>query len=409
METARLVHPDVGRHSFSTLAAALRRSSAGVLDEWERRVRQDIPRVTAGLKSNELRVNLPEFLGDLADVVAGAPNDKLIEEGGPARGLRRFHQHFELRELLASERHLWGALLSGVCASLARPMSAAEVSRLRDAFDDFMRASLLAYAHCEQTRARDAADAELKRLAFLSHDLNNTLNETCLGLALLRGRLENSPASATEAGRVRDVERAIADTIHGMRQLLEHERLRKAGVRPAVQPVDVGALTSRVTAQFAPRLQEKRLTLQIEAPPEAVVESDPDLLAIILRNLVGNATKYSQKGTIRVRLEFRTDGDRDANGEGDVDSRGRCVLSVSDEGPGIDPERLKDIFEAFRRGTPAEPPDAAVGMGLGLAIAREAAKALAAELTVESRLGVGAIFRLHFGTPVCHASVRTGP
>ena len=70
-------------------------------------------------------------------------------------------------------------------------------------------------------------------------------------------------------------------------------------------------------------------------------------------------------------------------------------MSVSDEGPGIDPQTLKVIFDPFRRGTAVERTVAASGTGLGLAIAREAAKALGAELTAESQPGVGSTFRLH--------------
>ena len=66
------------------------------------------------------------------------------------------------------------------------------------------------------------------------------------------------------------------------------------------------------------------------------------------------------------------------------------VLTVSDEGPGIAPKNLKAIFEAFRRGhTHGED-----GVGLGLAVASQAAKRLGAELTVASKVGEGSTFRL---------------
>ena len=79
----------------------------------------------------------------------------------------------------------------------------------------------------------------------------------------------------------------------------------------------------------------------------------------------------------------------------DVEKRGkgnttRWVLSVSDEGPGIAPEQLQIIFKAFRRGEA----HGQEGVGLGLAIASEAAKLLDAELTVKSEVGRGSVFRL---------------
>ena len=399
MDTARLIFPHRAADTSLSLTEALDRASAAVLGEWERRVRRNIPDATAGLSADELRANLPDFLSDLGPAVEGGSRDKLVEEEGPARGLRRFHQHFKLGDLLESAHHLWAALVLVLPASLARPLSADEVLRMRDVFDDFANAGVLAYASCQQAADRMAAE-ELKRLTFVSHDLKNTLHESVTGLALLRRRLEDRREFEGEANFVREVERAVADTVHGMQQLLEHERLRNAGVRPALQRVDVAELACRVSFLFAARLRDRGLALDLAVPPGTAVESDPDLLAIVLRNLIGNAVQYSQNGTIRVRLEsgcargHRCGGGCVACG-GDATDRGGWVLSVSDEGPGIDPQTLKFIFEAFRRGAATKPAVAPPGTGLGLAIAREAAQALGAELTAESKIGIGSTFRLH--------------
>jgi signal transduction histidine kinase len=111
--------------------------------------------------------------------------------------------------------------------------------------------------------------------------------------------------------------------------------------------------------------------------PGTVVESDADLLSLVLQNLVGNGVKFSSGGAVRVGFD----------GGQDVD---RPVLWVADDGPGIAPEQIDDVFEMYKRGDV----QGQRGLGLGLAIAAQAAKLLGAGLTVESKVGVGSTFRL---------------
>jgi signal transduction histidine kinase len=119
----------------------------------------------------------------------------------------------------------------------------------------------------------------------------------------------------------------------------------------------------------------------LEIPSDATVTSDGELIRLILQNLIGNAVKYSTRGTVRVHAKQEEDG-----------RAGLWTVSVSDEGPGIATEHLNNIFEAFRRGAI----HGQSGVGLGLAIAARAAKLLNAELTVESKVGTGSTFRLAF-------------
>jgi len=104
--------------------------------------------------------------------------------------------------------------------------------------------------------------------------------------------------------------------------------------------------------------------------------------------------KYSSGGAVRVGFD----------GGADVDCP---VLWVSDEGPGIAPEHIEHVFEMYKRGTA----HGKKGLGLGLAIASQAAKLLGAGLTVESQVGVGSTFRLalpeHRPTPAQRASQTT--
>ena len=183
-------------------------------------------------------------------------------------------------------------------------------------------------------------------------------------------------------------QQCIHDTVMGMRRLLDHERLRKSGKAITLSPVDLHALATKILGQFSREADAKGARLIVEMRPGTVVESDGELLTLVIQNLVGNAVKYISRGDIRV-------------GFGNDAQSGDPVLWVLDEGPGIEPALLETVFEAFKRGDI----HGQSGVGLGLTIASQAAKLLGGSLTVDSRVGVGSTFRLLFRQVVQEPSI----
>jgi signal transduction histidine kinase len=235
----------------------------------------------------------------------------------------------------------------------------------------------------EQLRA--VAKSELKHmdvnhLSFLSHDLNNNLGAVSIHLEVLRRRLGRHGEFAEELSVLDQAQQSIDHTTRGMRRLLAHAHLRSKATGLHVQRVDLHDLTRGVATQHAAHARGKGLAIVVDVDPDAAVYSDSDLIAVVLQNLVGNAVKYSRRGatvTLVAREVKTIAGDR-------------IVLKVSDEGPGIAPARLEHLFAPIRRGEP----DAQDGMGLGLAIASEAARLLRGTLSVESEPEVGSTFSL---------------
>jgi signal transduction histidine kinase len=118
-----------------------------------------------------------------------------------------------------------------------------------------------------------------------------------------------------------------------------------------------------------------------------LIETDEQLLTLVVQNLVGNGIKYTDSGRVSVSM---------ARG---AETGGRYILTVRDTGKGIGQEDQKRLFEAFQRGeTHGE-----TGAGLGLAIASAAAKLLNAELGVDSVLGQGTVFSLRFPEAAANA------
>jgi signal transduction histidine kinase len=232
-----------------------------------------------------------------------------------------------------------------------------------------------------RSTSRRAADYELKLLSFLSHDLSNNLGAVDLHLKLLKQWLVKSPQFADGVSVLDQAHRSIEQTIDGMRRLLTYAGLHSEARQPSVGPVNLQQLLAGVVERYHGQAASKGLEIGMEVSRDAVVQTDPDLIVLVLQNLVGNAVKYSGHGTISVRA---LDVPESAGGG--------WALAVSDEGAGIPPQHMKGIFAAFRRGECR----GEEGVGLGLAIASEAASLLGAELAVESQVGAGSTFVLAF-------------
>src|SRR5438045_6731029 len=125
-----------------------------------------------------------------------------------------------------------------------------------------------------------------------------------------------------------------------------------------------------------------RMKVSVEESAGGQVDSDRELIMLVLQNLVGNSVKYSVRGTIVVFASKRQDPVWDG-----------WEIHVADQGPGISPQNRERMFEAFSRGETHGQP----GVGLGLAIAAQAARLLGGRLTFESEIGVGSTF--HFSLP----------
>ncbi len=221
---------------------------------------------------------------------------------------------------------------------------------------------------------------DCRSLAYLSHDLHNNLNCIRLHLKLLKQRLAAQPDFAEECLTLERAQLSIAQTVEGMRRLMVHESLRSGARQLCLETLDLPQLVAGVVSQYRAAAEEQGLRLAIDVPSDTRVRSDGHLIVLVLQNLIGNSVKYSSDGTVSVRCAQAVASRRGQ----------RCMISVTDQGPGIEPFHLQHIFRAFQRAN-SHGQD---GVGLGLSIALRAAKRLGAELSVESELGVGSIFTL---------------
>jgi two-component system, sensor histidine kinase len=239
-------------------------------------------------------------------------------------------------------------------------------------------------AALDQAQAADRAKTRF--LAAASHDLRQPLHALLLFSAALSMRKLDAKSQEI-AARIDDATQALA---YELDTLLDVSKLDAGLVRVNPERLDVGTIAARLVQTMTPIAHGKKLEIRCVATPGLYLDTDRALLERVLRNLLDNAIKYTDAGSIEMRVA--------ADGP-DV------TIAVLDTGQGIAPAELERIFEEFYQiGNPER--DRQRGLGLGLAIVRRLVLLLGGRLTVESQPGRGSTFTLRMphargaGSPV---------
>jgi signal transduction histidine kinase/CheY-like chemotaxis protein len=236
----------------------------------------------------------------------------------------------------------------------------------------------------EQKAEADAARSEADRanlmktrfLAAASHDLRQPMHALGLFSDSLRRRIVE-PQQRALADRVCESARALEKTFDA---LLDISRLDAGIVQANTEPFLLQSLLERVLEDCGSEAAAKSITLRT-VHTRLAAHSDPVLVERILRNLVNNAIRYTDRGTVLVGCR----------------ARGTTVrIEVWDTGVGIAADKRERIFDEFYQ---AADRDRREGLGLGLAIVRRVARLLQVELSLQSTLGRGSVFR--FALPRC--------
>jgi signal transduction histidine kinase len=367
-------------HAFPHLASALRSRSDVIIQKWETAVRSMLPAADE-LTLQQLRNSLPAILQEIIDVFeSNKPREtRELIEGSKSHGSTRFHESYSIRELIIEYQLLRRIIIEQISEDLDELLDTRSTVALNMAIDTALQSGVVTFTEDLQQQIKASAESQSKYLSFLSHDLRNHLNRATLHLQLLTAKLAQSPEYSESVENIRSVNRAILQTISGMDRILQAEQLRQGSMEPDIQPVDLNFVLRDVAKQLYPEAKSKGLELDVDVPEEARTGSDEGLLTLVLHNLLCNAIKYSSKGKVKITAANRSNGEE----------RG-WVISISDQGPGIAPENLRHLFEAFRRGNTY----GTAGVGLGLSIASHATKLLGGMLEVESKVNDGSTFRL---------------
>ena len=229
----------------------------------------------------------------------------------------------------------------------------------------------------EAHRIATAANrAKAEFLAVMSHELRTPLNAIA-GYAELLALGVPGPLTPKQTDAINRIQSNQEHLLALIDDVLSFARI-EAGTNPiAIGPVGVGKAVDSLEASVRPNLERQGLSYIWNGCDSAlVVRADRVKLRQILLNVLGNAIKFTPRQG-RIELSVARSADR-------------VSIRVSDTGVGIPPEMTDHVFEPFfqvQRGTTREYP----GVGLGLAISRDFARAMGGDITVESVLGKGTI------------------
>lgn len=211
-------------------------------------------------------------------------------------------------------------------------------------------------------------EAERRFTADAAHELRTPI-------AAMRAQAQVALAETDDAARAHALRATLAGCDRATRlveQMLTLSRL-EAGAAPALATVDLRALARRVAAELAPRALQRQQTLSLEAEVPQPVHGNETLLAVLLRNLIDNALRYSPDGA-EVQL-------------GVAAKPGGVVLTVQDSGPGLADADRHRLGERFFRVLGSDQ----AGSGLGWSIVRRIAAAHGAEVTVDRSAALGGL------------------
>jgi ammonium transporter len=238
-------------------------------------------------------------------------------------------------------------------------------------------AELLRRVEMARDAAMEAGSAKSRFLASISHELRTPLN-AIIGFT----RLVSRNAEALPEKQADNLSKIMVSAEHLLAlidEILDLSRIEAGEITLDVTEVQIAEVLREVTDSLEPLVHRPGVRLAVEAEPGLPpVVTDRDKIKQILLNLVSNAIKYTDEGSISVGAET-------------VD--GRLRIGVSDTGLGIPERELGSIFDEFQRGDSVDARERS-GSGLGLTISRRLARALGGDVSVESRLGDGSTFTL---------------
>ncbi len=230
----------------------------------------------------------------------------------------------------------------------------------------------------ELRQARDAAQAASRHksefLANMSHEIRTPMT-AILGYSHLL--TSGHPTPSEQAQWSRNIRQNSDYLLNLLSDILDISKIEAGQIDLQPEPLSPWDLAQTVISLMNPRATEKMLTLDLArfGPTPALVNVDATRLKQILVNLVSNAIKFTDKGSVSIEMSSEAD---EATGHHNL------IFVVADTGIGIDPDKVHQLFKPFSRINDGTPTGIRPGTGLGLVIAAQFARMMGGDITLES-------------------------
>jgi signal transduction histidine kinase/DNA-binding response OmpR family regulator/CHASE3 domain sensor protein len=251
-----------------------------------------------------------------------------------------------------------------------------QAQQLENQRDDLERANEVVLLRAKELE--QASQYKSDFLANMSHELRTPLNSLLI-LSKLLADNDNGALSDEQVRYAQTIQSSGNDLLTLINDILDLSKIEAGHMEIKPEPVALARLARDLSNLFAPVSEKKSLEFRIDVAPEcpAYIETDGQRLEQILRNLLSNAFKFTERGKVELILRRAPEG--------------QIALSVADTGIGISDDKQKAVFEPFRQadGTISRKYG---GTGLGLSICRELVRLLGGTLALRSVEGQGSTF-----------------
>jgi signal transduction histidine kinase/HAMP domain-containing protein/ActR/RegA family two-component response regulator len=231
----------------------------------------------------------------------------------------------------------------------------------------------------------------------MSHELRTPLNS----LLILAAELEDNPEhnlTETQVQYASTIRSSGNDLLVLLNDVLDLAKVESGTVRLSISDLVLADLGGALEREFTPVAEKKGLDFEIKVSLDLPhsIPTDAGRLRQVLKNFIANALKFTDEGSVELRVDPANDGWNPTNQRLSTDGA-VIAFSVADTGIGIEGDKQQMIFEAFAQadGSAARQHG---GTGLGLSISRELVQLLGGEIAIESELGEGSTFTLYLPT-----------
>jgi signal transduction histidine kinase len=370
------------------LGSLLESGADAIVQRWCDAVRTNAPSAR-GRHEDVLRDQVPALLTAIGRNLAqtGTAHAGPQHEVAKEHGAQRWDAGWSLSDVVRDYRLMRVVILAFLDENLGRPLDYREAMAIGVLIDDCIDASIARYvAYRDQhvqsmEKERTVALEELSRrkdefLAILGHELRNPLAPIRNSVAVLTQVLKNGPPAVDKCLQVLDRQSQQLGRL--VDDLLDLSRISRGEFELRKSRMDVRTAIEQALQMNEPLVKARNHHLSVAVPAAPVhIDADPSRVTQIVANLLNNAAKYTDPGGLIALTVAREAGD--------------AVITVTDNGIGLEPEARERVFELFARVD--EPQSEREGLGIGLALVQRLVQQHGGTIEVKSEgLGKGAEF-----------------